>query len=73
MNERMDAEGQNGAKGMWRLISPDERSDVLWHKQVQHLSLIFFYMIYLTNLFESPFLHTNKRNKAKNQSNKKSP
>lgn len=33
--------------------------------------LNFFYMIYLTNLFESPFLHTNKRNKAKNQSNKK--
>lgn len=24
------------SKGMWRLIRPDEWSDGLWHKQVQH-------------------------------------
>lgn len=38
--------GQNGAKGMWRRISPYEWSDGLWHKRVQQLSIFPHFFLY---------------------------
>lgn len=57
--------GQNGAKGMWRRISPYEWSDGLWHKRVQQLSIIphFFLYDFTNNLFEPPLFFFAERQK----------
>lgn len=55
MNERMDAEGQNGAK---RHVETAHMSEVMYcgtSKCSIDPFLLFFYMIYLSNLFVSPF------------------
>lgn len=55
--------GQNGAKGMWRRISPYERSDGLWHKRVQQLPIFSnFFQYDLSNKLIRAllFLHKDK-------------
>lgn len=66
--------GQNGAKGMWRRISPYERSDGLWHKRVQQLPIFPKFFLYdLSNKLTRAFFFCikTKENKATFRSIKK--
>lgn len=60
--------GQNGAKGMWRRISPYERSDGLWHKRVQQLPTFSNFFLYdLSNklIRAFSFFFAKRQNKTK--------